>query len=903
MSHGAVRLDDPARVGNFIHTIDRLCRRPARGEGVQDSPHAARQPLLARWRDASDARQHTGRGGIPLVQLSEAGDWPAILAQDGKAGPRVISPGIPRANPDIQPGENVPKILARIVTALRSNRLRFPRYRLAAEIVERLAGSQSEEQARQVLRELDRNWGWGVDTAGVGAEHLPFPFNLLVRLLPGFVHDLRLSGRVPGLSVRFRWLRRALSGDDRKAPGVAALLAALDPADEDRVSRLLLAAFMEDLAAQYRRSLRHVRGAAHVFYPLLLLNEHGGGLVELIEERRADLGRFDPVVVVSYSSDAARPEDADPQDDDPLWQIIRWRRELVTADSATAWRQVLETPLTMSAPPVPADLAKYDVADVASIPPARGAPWWSSWTAIALFWMALAGAAGAYAGQTAAWHRSACATGLWTPWTESGRQLAGTECVGVAEPDYLFTPGNAEMEQVQAQLQLENERAAQLHEDHGERPYVTIVYLAALTSTDRDTLAAAREGLAGVAISQKGQNDAQGASQPFIRILLANAGGRMQHGSRIARLLQRYRDDEAPIVGVVGLDQSRQETVAAIHELGAAGLPMVAATLSADRLVGESPFYFQVAPQNSRQAWMAAAFADSLVRQGDLKRRTARVYYSHDETDYYVSNLKNRVVARLEERRFDVEAHRFTPIGGAKPGAVDRSDDPYAGEPRDAGVSACGFDGLVYFAGRGIPDFAEFVKGVADKCASSPPIILGGDDVTRYVADVSIRSAVSSVGYYYESFAAAPSKCGEPQRHDFYRKLFATFPFECKEPGPGRTLDGHAALAYDATETMITAIRRLGSVRHGVEVNSYTVWRQLYTLYTPDQSGHVIEGATGALDFGLGSARQYPFDKAVLILYAKGVERPRQVGKCGNVSQARPAESFSWCASIPQIYR
>ncbi|MCK2217953.1 hypothetical protein MF672_029790 [Actinomadura sp. ATCC 31491] len=218
-------------------------------------------------------------------------------------------------------------------------------------------------------------------------------------------------------------------------------------------------------------------------------------------------------------------------------------------------------------------------------------------------------------------------------------------------------------------------------------------------------------------------------------------------------------------------------------------------------------------------------------------------------------------------------------------------------------MSACGFDGPVYFAGRGIPDFAEFVKGVADRCAQAPPVILGGDDVTRYAADVRLRSAVSQVGYSYESFAAAPNRCDEEQRHDFCTDLFATFRFECEEPGPGRTLDGHAALSYDATETMITAIRRLGKESHHVPVNSYTVWRQLGTLYVPGQSGHAIEGATGALDFGSDSPRQYPVDKAVLILHARGAARPAHVGACGNIAAAAKQDFFPWCEEIPRMYR
>ena len=41
---------------------------------------------------------------------------------------------------------------------------------------------------------------------------------------------------------------------------------------------------------------------------------------------------------------------------------------------------------------------------------------------------------------------------------------------------------------------------------------------------------------------------------------------------------------------------------------------MVAATLSADGLVNISPMYFQVAPQDSREAAVAAAFAAHLLR-------------------------------------------------------------------------------------------------------------------------------------------------------------------------------------------------------------------------------------------------------------------------------------------------
>ncbi|MFI6297032.1 hypothetical protein ACIBEJ_35945 [Nonomuraea sp. NPDC050790] len=909
MTSGRVESDLTARVGNFIHTIDRLCRRPARGEGVQDSPHVP-AGFERQEEEPQERPQHTGRRGIPIMRLRNAGDWPEFLVRDADAARPVISARIRRSKPEIAPGDTVPVILARIVADLGADAerrssadgklrrvpgLRFPRYRMTVKVLAAWtarhadAGPDAEEAAREALRAVDRTWGWGIEAAERGGENVPFPFNVLLSLAPPFLHDWRLSGRAPLLSGRLRALRSALAKDTAKA-GLPALLADLDPADSARVDRLLLSAFLDDLSRQYRRTPLHVRGAGHVFYPLLLLNEHGGELVELIAERRADLESFDPVVVVTYLPGEDPPSG---EEEDPVSALIRWRRELVASGRAAALR-VLREPLDVRAPGLPKDPVVLGTASRFWVPPSRKPPWWSTPLAIALFWSVLAGAAGAYAGQTVAWQRTSCATGLWAPWAESGRQLMGAECVGVAEPGYLFTPSTPEIAQVHRRIHQENLRAAALHEEEAQaaRPYVTIVYLAALTSGNRDSLAAVREGLAGVAIAQKNQNDSSGASEPIVRLLVANGGGRMQHGEAIARLLVSSSEAEAPIVGVVGLDQSRQQTVATIHALGKAGLPMVASTLSADRLVEESPFYFQVAPQNRRQAAVAAAFATTL----GLPRR-ARVYYSHDVSDYYSDNLRKQVAARFAEAGFAVESRRFTPIGSAKPGPGDPNEHPYAGEPRQAGVSACDAKGLVYFAGRGIPDFQSFIKGVNETCPGAPPAILAGDDITRYAADVRLRAEVGQVPFYYQSFAVAPNRCGQPQPHDFYDQLFRTFTFECQEPGAGRTLDGHAALSYDAAETLITAIRRLGGpVRHAVPVNSYTVWRQLSMLHT--SSGPAIQGATGGIDFGGGTARQYPRDKPVLILRVKGAERPEQVGACGP-----PAASSSWCSKVAEKYR
>ena len=63
---------------------------------------------------------------------------------------------------------------------------------------------------------------------------------------------------------------------------------------------------------------------------------------------------------------------------------------------------------------------------------------------------------------------------------------------------------------------------------------------------------------------------------------------------------------------------------------------------------------------------------------------------------------------------------------------------PYtSGNAIAAGRSICGIDGgIAYFAGRGVPDFGDFLDGAGLCYGNAIPTIIGDDDVTGLVADL-----------------------------------------------------------------------------------------------------------------------------------------------------------------------
>ncbi|AKJ12987.1 hypothetical protein ABB07_24015 [Streptomyces incarnatus] len=462
------------------------------------------------------------------------------------------------------------------------------------------------------------------------------------------------------------------------------------------------------------------------------------------------------------------------------------------------------------------------------------------------------------------------------------RDTTTGECWGISTEAVSFSPSSRPLAEVIKVIAQQNRIGAADHVRQPERPYVTLAYVGALTSRDSfpTTLVAERETLEGIAAAQRLSLERDTPGAPLVNVLVVNGAAGMAHGVEAAGMLARWPQGTGasgpPVIGVVGLDQSRTNTLRTIRALGREAMPMMAAALSTDEFASESPMYFQVAPQDRWAAAVDTAFIttqNGQDRQTRAGARAVRIYDSADPDDLYSHNLSADLRSALASKGVTADESAF------RPGLSRLTGPPSADQ---AGASACGYPGSVYYAGRA-EDFGDFLNGIYSTCGNTPPRILTDDDVTRYVADPRLRGMYRSVPFHYTSFAIAPETCKQDTGNTFYATLDSLFPFECGD-NEGRSLDGHAALGYEATLAMLTAIENLGS-----KASRAGLARAL--------GGLRIDGSASApITIGQGHV---PARKMVAILTVAHGRPPALEGTCGD-SARDPA---SWCPNVPGFRR
>jgi ABC-type branched-subunit amino acid transport system substrate-binding protein len=197
----------------------------------------------------------------------------------------------------------------------------------------------------------------------------------------------------------------------------------------------------------------------------------------------------------------------------------------------------------------------------------------------------------------------------------------------------------------------QNKRTEAQHSSQPTRPLLTLVYLGVLDEpyNDPKSLTTEREGLKGVAVAQEWQLNAQDGTQPLIRVLIANGGQRMSSGPDVAQTIIAMAKKDPSIVGVVGLSNSYQDTVNTVNALTEAEIPSVGATLSADALADDSLMYYQIAPQNRREAEVVAKYAATTWPPSTTP---VRIYYSADPHDLYTNSLASDALASFSTAGF-----------------------------------------------------------------------------------------------------------------------------------------------------------------------------------------------------------------------------------------------------------
>jgi ABC-type branched-subunit amino acid transport system substrate-binding protein len=767
----------------------------------------------------------------------------------------------------------------------RGRRLRFPLFSLVYTLMDSTLDpddSDPDSTVRQLLSEqgLMRRLRTVAETIDreVAGDRLWWRIPLWsVFVAAAGLFRMVLTGRVPLLSGRYRWFMR----QPHLAPEMsgtfvrfAERLIGWQGEAPEYVARLLVNAFLEDLRRGYRLAPWNVVNSRRMTYSVLLLDTEamragGDRLLYLINEVRNQTGLFDPLLIIASSRamplDPRRTAAVQPHIDPAAgaaqayleWQdhLLKYRRER----RDITWYLPIHIPPPRDEPGIRFEFAP----DPADVHP----PWVSNrWVRIVGVLILVVAAAG----HAFDWRSGHC--GSWNDQVHT----SGSECIGVSDGGFsLFDPPDSTTLQVEQVIAAQNVRAEQAHKNFPRRPYITIPVLQALTSADgtADGLTAARESLEGVAVAQLQQLEKSGDADPIVRVLIANGGKEMRKAATVARQLGDLARRDGSLIGVVGLEMSSRQTADAVRELSRAGLPMVSSTLSDPSIAEGHPMYFQIAPTNKTEAVVTAAFADNHATNENIPR-TVRIFHSDDPSDTYSSGLSGDVKKAFTDRGFTATVHSFP-----------------AGKANAAGLESCGYNGFVFFAGRGVPDFGDFLASAAQ--CSSKAVFIGDDDVSRYAAAAPKRQANRSIDFYYVSFAVVPpiKERSGPER-SFYERLDSLFPFET-DPEHGRSPDGRAAMAYDATQVLITATSylRTGAIEHPVTPG--TVWREITSIHNPTTGVHrQIDGVSGTIDYGGDVTQQVPLNKPVAILQVvQGEVSPDIVGICGNT---RHPES-SWC--------
>ncbi|QDY09744.1 hypothetical protein FJK98_23490 [Micromonospora sp. HM134] len=783
----------------LLALLTRLLRRPRRGD--------RRLPVL--W----------------LVRAATGGDPGALLRRfvGRGAGRRVPHAVLDlAARPDLA---DVPAVLRELhrqlsLEAFGAARLRFRHYPLADWLMQQTldVGVDAADSGRATLVRRLRDWRGRRPVeepqvsgeSGVGTA-LQVLLWLLRRAVPSAVFRIAVSGRVPVVGGHYRWFMRQQYLAPRQSVtflGFAERLTAgwRDGEQPAQVDKLLLHAFLEDLRQAYRRRVWRPGDWRRTAYPVLLLDGVdvdgvGHTLVRLLTDVRNETGRNDPLLVVALATapppelPGTRPlreaDDACDEWAEALPETRRLRR-------AAAWLVALR-PDDEDATPPPG-----------VVPPALVAPdppWWARRFLPAAVAVVLLAGVGVWADSR--WTLDCHPT----PTGQVRVRVIAGECVGYSDTAaqvFNAEPGQDRLRSVQRRIFAQNRAAEEVwRRSDRRRPYLTLVYLGTLTGNrtraDEESYVSEREELEGLATAQyallKESAAADGAA--LLHVVVANGGRQMRHAGPAVAMLELLAHDDPTVLGVVGLVESRTSTAAAVRELNRVGLPVLAPTLSADRMDQNSSLYLQISAPNAAQAAMIETYARQVLRVTE-----AHAYYTTGEDsslteDLYVGTLVDGLRQRFGSR-------------------LTRLDEWRTGRRLTA---ECGYRGVLLFAGRW-SEFDGFLRALKE-CGNDPPRHLIADDsVNRYMANPGLRaSAPGNLPVTYVSKAAlatcAALRAAQAARDDA-RGSFLTWvgaddlldPPRCRD-GVGAPVGERVSLAYDAAMMMVRALESLAArLRH-----------------------------------------------------------------------------------------
>ncbi|MFF2652356.1 hypothetical protein [Streptomyces sp. NPDC058045] len=299
---------------------------------------------------------------------------------------------------------------------------------------------------------------------------------------------------------------------------------------------------------------------------------------------------------------------------------------------------------------------------------------------------------------------------------DGGERIDG-ECVTVTDGSYVFSD---RLRGVLGQIRAENRRVSK--EQHAT--------IALMIPMDAATPAGREQILHEVQGAYFAQHQANRASPPRIRLLLANPGRDRGHWRPVADRLARLTGAPDNLRVVFGFDRSVPETAAALSYLtNTLHLPAVGGPVTADSLAnggrGATRYegFARVVPTNTEQA-------DALVHYDrDLDPRRAILVQDERPGDPYAAALRRVFARKLAESPHAPQS--FTSEGPDAPSGLEHD---FAGMVVTLCVATPPVD-TVYFAGRPV-HLRQFINALATEraCAgTSFKVISGSDAATLYL--------------------------------------------------------------------------------------------------------------------------------------------------------------------------
>lgn len=262
--------------------------------------------------------------------------------------------------------------------------------------------------------------------------------------------------------------------------------------------------------------------------------------------------------------------------------------------------------------------------------------------------------------------------------------------------------------------------------------------------------------LQGVAQAQKSINEEAAGNEDKLqmKVLLANTGDQLKHADTVTKQIGEFAGSNAGkpwrVMGVAGISQSRVEARTMIQKFNSDySLPVIGSTPTGDNMASAGSASYMIAAPNSRQAAVAAHFAQTEPIVGDLDdlRIARNAVIIMDDDDEYTYNL-----AADFRKSFSDENHQILRVFNS---SADSNDDPRlpdhslydadtheiqeSAKPEAMAAKICGPDlgfdpnrDLIFYASRS-QEFDDLLYALQhDPGCSSKLTILGGSDLNQF---------------------------------------------------------------------------------------------------------------------------------------------------------------------------